>query len=399
MEGSHVQQVWNGIDQPERMDRELKGQRLAVVSGGGAVDKALRPAVDVLCQRYRVTALFNTIYGIRGEFMYGERVPAYVDSVTGMRVESIFNRERIAPDAEMLERVDTVVFDIREAGTRFFEYLHCCAAIMKACAAAGKRLVVLDRVAPIGGVAVEGTVCPPTMHTIVGDYELASRTGMTMGEFARYVNGEYAVGCDLTVIPVEGWRRDLYFDETDLPWLLPSPSLNGTTANLLYAGMCVFEGVRTVSEGRGTSKPFELIGAPWIDGRKLAARMTERGLPGVAFAPVYFRPASSKHAGQVCQGVQVLVRDKRAFASFRTAILLLDTIRDLYPDQVIWEDNSAGHDVLQPPSQPVFSRYLDKLLADGDYTSGALDGEGLMAKHAAALASYGRRKEKYHLYV
>lgn len=163
--------------------------------------------------------------------------------------------------------------------------------------------------------------------------------------------------------------------------------------------MCVFEGVRTVSEGRGTSKPFELIGAPWIDGRKLAARMTERGLPGVAFAPVYFRPASSKHAGQVCQGVQVLVRDKRAFASFRTAILLLDTIRDLYPDQVIWEDNSAGHDVLQPPSQPVFSRYLDKLLADGDYTSGALDGEGLMAKHAAALASYGRRKEKYHLYV
>ena len=394
-----MQQVWNGIDQPERMDRELKGQRLAVVSGGGAVDKTLRPAVDVLCQRYRVTALFNTIYGIRGEFMYGERVPAYVDSVTGMRVESIFNRERIAPDAEMLERVDTVVFDIREAGTRFFEYLHCCAAIMKACAAAGKRLVVLDRVARIGGVAVEGTVCPPTMHTIVGDYELASRTGMTMGEFARYVNGEYAVGCDLTVIPVEGWRRDLYFDETDLPWLLPSPSLNGTTANLLYAGMCVFEGVRTVSEGRGTSKPFELIGAPWIDGRKLAARMTERGLPGVAFAPVYFRPASSKHAGQVCQGVQVLVRDRRAFASFRTAILLLDTIRDLYPDQVIWEDNSAGHDVLQPPSQPVFSRYLDKLLADGDYTGGVLDGEGLMAKHAAALASYGRRKEKYHLYA
>lgn len=123
-----MQQVWNGIDQPERMDRELKGQRLAVVSGGGAVDKTLRPAVDVLCQRYRVTALFNTIYGIRGEFMYGERVPAYVDSVTGMRVESIFNRERIAPDAEMLERVDTVVFDIREAGTRF---LSICIAVLQ----------------------------------------------------------------------------------------------------------------------------------------------------------------------------------------------------------------------------------------------------------------------------
>ena len=130
-----MQQVWNGIDQPEQMDRELKGQRLGVVSGGGAVDKNLCPAVDVLCRRYQVTALFNTIYGIRGEFMYGERVPSYVDRVTGMEVESIFNRERIAPTPEMLSRVDTVVFDIREAGTRFFEYLHCCAAIMKACAA------------------------------------------------------------------------------------------------------------------------------------------------------------------------------------------------------------------------------------------------------------------------
>ena len=393
-----MQQVWNGIDQPEQMDRELKGQRLGVVSGGGAVDKNLCPAVDVLCRRYQVTALFNTIYGIRGEFMYGERVPSYVDKVTGMEVESIFNRERIAPTPEMLSRVDTVVFDIREAGTRFFEYLHCCAAIMKACAAAGKRMVVLDRVAPIGGVAVEGTVCPPTMHTIVGDYELASRTAMTMGEFARYVNGEYGVGCDLTVIPVQGWRREMYFDQTDLPWLLPSPSLNGTTANLLYAGMCIFEGVRTVSEGRGTSKPFELIGAPWMDGRELAARMTARGLPGVAFAPVYFKPASSKHAGQVCQGVQVLVRDRQAYASFRTAILLLDTIREMYPEQIVWEDNSAGHDVLQPPSQPLFARYLDKLLADADYTSGVVDGEGLIAKHAAARENYTRRKAKYHLY-
>ena len=259
-----MQQVWNGIDQPEQMDRELKGQRLGVVSGGGAVDKNLCPAVDVLCRRYQVTALFNTIYGIRGEFMYGERVPSYVDRVTGMEVESIFNRERIAPTPEMLSRVDTVVFDIREAGTRFFEYLHCCAAIMKACAAAGKRMVVLDRVAPIGGVAVEGTVCPPTMHTIVGDYGLASRTAMTMGEFARYVNGEYGVGCDLTVIPVQGWRREMYFDQTDLPWLLPSPSLNGTTANLLYAGMCIFEGVRTVSEGRGTSKPNPPAECSWL---------------------------------------------------------------------------------------------------------------------------------------
>ena len=184
----------------------------------------------------------------------------------------------------------------------------------------------------------------------------------------------------------------------DLPWLLPSPSLNGTTANLLYAGMCIFEGVRTVSEGRGTSKPFELIGAPWMDGRELAARMTARGLPGVDFAPVYFKPASSKHAGQVCQGVQVLVRTVRLMhPSVRPSSCWIPSAK-CTPSRLSGRTNSAGHDVLQPPSQPLFTRYLDKLLADADYTSGVVDGEGLIAKHAAARENYTRRKAKYHLY-
>lgn len=390
--------VLNGIDRLSALDAALKGLRLGVVTGGAAVDKQLRPAVDVLCERYHVTALFNTIYGIRGEHIYGENVPVYTDSVTGMRVDSIFCRERIAPTEEILAPLDAVVFDIREAGARFFEYLHCCAAIMKACSKAGKRFIVLDRVAPINGVTVEGTVCPPTMHTIVGDYELATRTAMTMGEFARYANAEYGIGCDLQVIPTDGWRRGWYYDETDLPWLLPSPSLSGVTANLLYPGMCVFEGVSSISEGRGTSKPFELIGAPWIDGPALAARMNRRGLSGVTFAPVYFKPGHSKHAGNVCQGVQVLVRDRKSFESFRTAITLLDEIRAMYPDEIVWADCSAGHDVLTLPSAPDFALYLDKLLADGRYTSGELNGEQLIAQYADARAAYSHRKAKYHLY-
>ena len=284
-----MHKVLNGIDRPEALDQELKGLRLGVVTGGGAINRELTPVVDVLCQRYNVTALWNTIYGIRGEFQYGEDVPEYTDTVTGRQVVSIFNRERIAPSEEMLAQVDAVVFDIREAGTRFFEYLHCCAALMKACAKAGKKLVIPDRIAPINGVTVEGTVCPSTMHLIVGDYELPSRTALTMGEFARYVNGEFGIGCDLHVVPVEGWKRSWYADETDLPWLLPSPSLNSCTANLLYAGMCVFEGVSTISEGRGTSKPFELIGAPWADGYELAARMNRKGLEGVVLQAHQFQ--------------------------------------------------------------------------------------------------------------
>lgn len=390
--------VLNGIDRLDVADRYLKGARVGVVSGGGAIDRNMELAVDVLWGRYQVTALFNTIYGIRGEHKYGENVPSYVDPITGMTVESIFCRERISPTAEMLDRVDVVVFDIRDAGARFFEYIHCCATIMKACAKANKPVVILDRIAPIDGITVEGTVCPPEMHTIVGDYELPTRTALTMGEFARYANGEFGIGCDLHVVEVQGWKRSMYYHETDLPWLLPSPSLPHVMANLLYPGMCVFEGVKSINEGRGTSKPFELIGAPWMDGREVASRMNKRNLQGVKFAPVYYKPGHSKHAGQVCQGVQVMVEDFRAFETFRTGITLLDEIRNLHPEKIEWADCSAGHDVLTLPSAPDYDRYVDKLLADKDYTRGKLDGDQLIAKYADARSAYVSRKEKYHLY-
>lgn len=390
--------VLSGIDRVDLMDAALRGKRLAVVTGGGAVDRELTPVVDVLCARYRVVKLFNTIYGVRGEFRYGERVPVYNDEKTGLTVESIFCRARIAPTPEMLQGIDAVVFDIREAGTRFFEYLHCLAALMKACAASQTEVVVLDRIAPLGGEIIEGTVCPPEMHTIVGDYELPSRTALTMGEFARYVNGEFGIGCPLTVVPVSGWKRNLYYDETDVPWLLPSPSLNSVEANLLYAGNCVFEGVSSVSEGRGTSKPFELIGAPWLDADTLLERMKALDLPGVRFARVCFKPAASKHAGEVCSGLQIIVRDRREFRSFLTGLTLLEKIRELHPEKIVYADCSAGHDVLQPPSAPVFTRYLDKLLATDAFSTGNATARQLVDLYAPQRERYRLRKEKYHLY-
>lgn len=390
--------VLSGIDRTDLMDKALKGKRLAVATGGAAVNGELRHVVDVLSERYNVCKLFNMIYGIRGEFRYGESTPVYTDGATGLQVYSIFNRDRIAPSPEMLEDIDAVVFDIREAGTRFFEYLHCLAALMRSCAANGKEVVVLDRIAPLGGEIVEGTVCPPEMHTIVGDFELASRTALTMGEFARYVNGEYGIGCELTVIPVAGWTRSLYYDETDVPWLLPSPSLNGLTANLLYAGYCIFEGVSTVSEGRGTSKPFELTGAPWIDGAALRREMDRKGLEGVRFADVFFKPYDSKHAGVVCGGVQTIITDRKTFRPFLTALTLLETIREMYPDKVVFEDCSAGHSVAQLPSKPEFHRYIDKLLADTDFSQGRVTAAELVSRAAAARKTYTERKKKYHLY-
>jgi len=298
----------------------------------------------------------------------------------------------------MLADVNAVVFDIREAGTRFFEYVHCLAAIMRSCAANHKRLVVLDRIAPIGGVIVEGTVCPPTMHTIVGDFELPSRIALTMGEFARYVNGEFNVGCDLVVIPVAGWKRHLYYDETDVPWMLPSPSLNGTTANLLYAGYCAFEGVATISEGRGTSKPFELVGAPWLDADALLARLKQRHLPGVRFGQCYFRPNASKHGGHVCNGIQTLIDDRMEFRPFLTALTIIEIIREMYPENIQYKDCSAGHSVKEAESSPNFNLYIDKLLATDAFSTGKMTAQQLVDHYAPDRERYIQRKKKYELY-
>jgi len=390
--------VLSGVDRLDLMDRVFKGKRLAVVTGGGAVNRDLTSTLDILTARYQVVRLFNTIYGVRGDFRYGEDIPFYVDEQTGLDVHSIFNVERTAPTEEMMWDVDMLVFDIRGAGTRFFEYIHCLGSIMKACASYGKPVAVLDRIAPLGGDIIEGTVCPSDMHTIVGDYELPSRFALTMGEFAQYINGEFGIGCDLTVIPVEGWTRKLYYDETDVPWLLPSPSLNGVTANLLYAGFCIFEGISTISEGRGTSKPFELIGAPWLNTAALIDGLKGRRLDGVRFAPTYFRPAASKHSGQVCSGVQIIVDDRQSFRPFLTALTMLEIIRDLHPQEIRYRDCSAGHCVKEEASGPVFTRYIDKLLATDAFTEGRMTAEQLNAYFAPQRERFAARKAKYHLY-
>lgn len=390
--------VLSGIDRLDLLDRELKGLRLAVVTSGGAVNHDMVPVLDVLVERYHVVKLFNTIYGVRGDFTYGEKVPVYVDAKTGLTAESIFNAQIVAPTAEMLADVDAVVFDIREAGTRFFEYVHVLADLIRACGEHKKRCIVLDRIAPLGGVIVEGTVCPPTMHTVVGDFELPSRIALTMGEFARYVNSEYHFGCDLVVIPVEGWKRHMYYDETDVPWMLPSPSLNGTTANLLYAGYCAFEGVATVSEGRGTSKPFELVGAPWLDADALIARLKQRQLPGVRFGQCYFRPNVSKLAGEICNGIQTVIDDRNEFRPFLTALTIIEIIREMYPDRIAYKDCSAGHCVKEDESSPVFTRYIDKLLATDAFSQGRMTAQQLVDFYAPDRERYIQRKKKYELY-
>ena len=389
--------VLNGIDQLEKLDYYIGDKRVALVTGGASITRNLEQAVDVLASRYNVRKLFNTIYGIRGEFIYGEHVEQYTDEKTGLLVESIFNRKLTAPSKEMLDQVDVVIYDIKEAGTRYYEYLYCLANLMKACARDKKHLVVLDRVNPINGITVEGTVCSQDMHTMIGDYCLATRTGMTTGEFANYVNTEFGISVDLTVIPVEGWKRQMYMDDTDLLWVLPSPSLPHVNANILYTGMCIFEGISSINEGRGTSKPFELIGAPWMDAEQITRRMNRRNLPGVAFSPVHYIPRSSKYKDKIVFGVQTHILCRNVIEPFRIAVNLFDEIQSLHANEIVFTDCNAGHDVKEGEGIQ-FTRYFDKLLGTDALSTGRMDGDTLIDYYAEAREDYIRRKMKYHLY-
>lgn len=390
--------IGNGIDNISKLDKALKGLRLGLITNGSAVDLQLRPVLDVLFEHYELRRLFNTVYGIRSEFVYGERVSHYTDEATGLPVESIFSREHAAPTPEMLADIDAVVFDIREAGCRYYEYLYCLANTMKACAAEKKQLVVLDRAAPLGGEQVEGTVYPGDLHTMVGDYGLPNRIGLTIGEYALYLNGEYNFGCPLQIVPVTGWRREQDAGETGLPWVSPSPNLPHVTANLLYAGMCFLEGIQNLSEGRGTPKPFEVAGAPWLKSEELARRMNRLQLHGVRFAPVYFIPSSSKYRGEICRGVQLHVENRRDFRPVRTALSLLDEIRELHPDTLQFTPNSYGHDVKPVESPLQYDFYIDKLMGTDVWRKGDVTGSELLDSSRDALEQYRRIKTKYHLY-
>lgn len=390
--------IGSGIDNISELDKALKGLRLGLITNGSAVDQALRPVLDILHEQYELCKLFNTVYGVRSEFVYGERVPHYTDEATGLPVESIFSRECTAPTPEMLQDIDAVVFDIREAGCRYYEYLYCLANTMRACAAEKKRLIILDRTAPLGGAQVEGTVYPEDLHTMVGDYGLPNRIGLTIGEFACYLNGEYGFACPLQVVPVTGWRREQDGGETGLPWISPSPNLPHVTANLLYAGMCFVEGISNLSEGRGTAKPFEVVGAPWLKSEELARRMNRLELSGVRFAPVYFIPSSSKYRGEICRGVQIHVESRRDFLPVRTTFHLLDEIRELHPDTLEFTPNSYGHDVKPVESAREYSFYIDKLMGTDAWRKGKKTGGQLLEEGKVALERYRRTKTKYHLY-
>jgi uncharacterized protein YbbC (DUF1343 family) len=319
----------------------LKGRRVGLICNPTSVDAELRHAVELLRAKLNVTALFGPEHGVRGDAQDMIGVDDGRDPVSGLPVHSLYGHTEasLTPTPAMLDDVDVVIFDVQDVGSRYYTFVWTMVLAMRACAKAGKQMIVLDRPNPIGGAYVEGPLIEPGFESFVGLVSCSIRHGMTAGEIARWRHAEEKLDLELAVITMQGWTRDAWFEHTGLPWVLPSPNMPTVDTALVYPGMCLVEGTE-LSEGRGTTRPFELFGAPHLDGHRLAAALAAMKLSGVRFRPVVFTPQFQKHAKTACGGVQLHVTNPRAFRSYRTGVAVLKAAHDQSPEQFCWREKA-----------------------------------------------------------
>ena len=334
--------VRSGADRRELLLPLFHGKRVGLITNPTGMTKEFVSTIDVLHQMGVLACLFSPEHGVRGEHQAGAKVSFYTDEKTGVPVHSTYGGSLHIP-REVFEPLDLLVYDIQDVGARYYTYVYTLSCAMEDCAAAGKPLVILDRVNPVGG-GMEGTILERPFSSFVGRYPVPSRYGLTVGEFARYINATESIGCDLTVVPLEGWTRDTFYDETDLPWVAPSPNIPTVEAAFAYLCTCLFEGTN-LSEGRGTTHPFEWIGAPWLKAAELAESFNAKNLPGVKLRECHFTPTFSKHKDTLCHGVQVHITNRRAFKPFETGLRLLWEIRQTHEEFAFlppWKEGSPA---------------------------------------------------------
>lgn len=322
--------------------------RIGLIVNPASVNSRLQHAIELFNHhpKFTLKSLFGPQHGIRGETQDNMiEWKSFRDSRTGLPVHSLYGETR-QPTRKMLEDIDVLIFDLQDVGTRVFTFIYTMALAMYAARETGLRFVVLDRPNPINGVQVEGNVLEPDYRSFVGMFPIAMRHGMTAGELALMFNVEFGIGCDLEVVRMEGWRREMWHDETGLEFVMPSPNMPSVETAAVYPGTVLLEGTE-ISEGRGTARPFEIVGAPYIDPFELAELLSAENLPGVLFRPLRFQPTFNKFAGQLCGGIQIHVMDRREFKPFLAGVAIISSIRRLYPDDFRWK---------QPPYEYEFDK-------------------------------------------
>jgi uncharacterized protein YbbC (DUF1343 family) len=316
----------------------VAGKRVGLICNPTTVNHNFLHAADLfhLNPEINLTALFGPQHGIRGETQDNMiEWESFQDRRTAVMSFSLYGKVR-QPTPEMLDNVDVLVFDIQDVGTRVYTFNYTMTLAMIAAKRDGKQMVVLDRPNPIGGHWVEGSLLEPGWESFVGMFPIPMRHGMTVGELARLFNDQFGIGCDLTVIPMRGYDRSMWFEQTDAPWVIPSPNMPTPDTAVVYPGTVYIEGTK-VSEGRGTTRPFEINGAPYVDSHQLAEALNSSGLSGVYFRPHSFQPTFQKYKGELCHGVQIHVFDRHVFRPVITGIALIKTVHDLYRE-FAWQD-------------------------------------------------------------
>ena len=317
----------------------LKGRRIGLVCNPASVDGELRHVSDLFGQHSAVTlaALFGPQHGFRSDVQDNMIETGHgQDCTRRVPVYSLYSETR-EPTAAMLAGIDALVIDLQDVGSRIYTFIYTMANCLIAARKNGVKAIVCDRPNPIDGASVEGPMLLRGYESFVGQYPIPMRHGMTIGELATLFNAEFGIGADLEVIRLEGWRREMYFDDTRLPWVIPSPNMPTLDTAIVYPGTVLFEGTN-VSEGRGTTRPFEIVGAPWPIAERFAEAMNRKGLPGVYFRPAVFEPTFQKHAKTTCAGCQIHVLDRRAFRPVETGVSLIAAFRAAGVDQFAWRN-------------------------------------------------------------
>jgi uncharacterized protein YbbC (DUF1343 family) len=379
-------------------DGALAGKRVGLLVNPTSVDPDLRHAVDLLLERgVDVRCLFGPEHGVRGDAQDMVGVEGARDSVTGLPMHSLYGRDEasLRPRPEMLAGLDAVVFDIQDIGARYYTYVWTLLHVMEVAAPLGVEVIVLDRPNPIGGADVEGGAVRPDHRSFVGRVSVPNRHGMTAGEVARMCNEVEGLGCNLTVVMMRGWRREHDFDATALPWVMPSPNMPTLETAYVYPGMCLVEGTE-LSEGRGTTRPFELVGAPFVsyaEARALAEALHREDLPGVRFRPVVFTPTFHKFVGRRCGGLQLHVVSRPSFRAYVTGVAVLRAFRTLFPAEFKWRTREYEF---------VSSRPAIDLLCGGPEVREGIDAgaslDALVSTWRAAEDEFRARRGRWLLY-
>jgi len=373
-----------GIDRLLTRERHLvDGRRVGLLCNPASINADFQHRAELLVEDPGVTlaAIFGPQHGFRADLQDNMiETPHASDARRRVPVYSLYSEVR-EPSPEMLDGLDALVIDVQDVGTRVYTFIYTMANCLKAAARQKLPVVVCDRPNPIDGNSVEGNLLDPRYASFVGQFPIPMRHGMTVGELARLFNEAFGLGADLHVVPLDGWRREMYYDETALPWVMPSPNMPTLDTAIVYPGAVLFEGTQ-LSEGRGTTRPFELIGAPWIDAERLTDAMNARALPGVRFRPVFFEPTFQKHARQTCGGCQLHVTDRRAFQPLRAAVELIDEFHRQDPARFAWRE---------PPYEYEHDKMPIDILYGSDGLRQAIAGDSV----PALVAGWGADEERF----